>query len=159
MDISLVFVFIFVIIVVGFLLTGGITLIMRFFGLGEEVQLDRQAKEFELAVYSKEKKTGIFWSTTGSKETFNFFLGYNVERACFLDPEDPRDNPAKGWIDEYDYQDLIKANKYSLIYLRRDKGIKGVAIEKMKPEANFCITSTYNLLLTNKGGYVEVKPF
>lgn len=157
MDISIVFVFIFVIIVVGFLLTGGVNLILRFFSLGESVQLERQAEEFELAVYSSEKKTGIFWTTTGSTDAFNFFVGDNIERACFLDPADPEDNPAKGWIDEYDYKELIKGSGYSLAYITKNSGLKGFAVEKLKPEQNFCITSTANLLLTNKGSYVDVK--
>lgn len=158
MDISVVFVFIFVIIVVGFLLTGGINLVLKFFGLGEDIQIDRQANQFELAVYSKEKKTGIFWTATGSADSFNFFVPGNVERVCFFNPADPKNNPAKGWIDEYDYQELIKASGYSLVYFRRDKGFKGIPVEKLKPAENFCITSTTNLLLTNKGSYVDVKP-
>ena len=158
MDISIVFVFIFVIIVVGFLLTGGINLILRFFNLGENIQLERQAQEFELSVYSKEKKSGIFWTTTGSSETFNFFVGDNMERVCFLDPKQPEDNPAKGWIDEYDYKELIKSNGYSLVYILKGTGIKGFVVEKLKPDENFCITSTTNLLLTNKGSYVSLKP-
>ena len=68
MDLSLVFVFIFVIIVIGFLLVGGINLVTRFFGLGEDLQVERQAAEFELAVYSQEKHTWLFWTTTGSSE-------------------------------------------------------------------------------------------
>lgn len=158
MDISLVFTFIFVIIVIGFLLGGGVNLIMKFFGAGEEVQLEKQAGEFEMSVYSKEKKTGIFWTTTDSTENFNFAIGDNVQNVCFFNTADPRDNPSKGWIDEYEYKDLIKANNYSLVYFRRDKGLKGFIIEKLKPDENFCITSTTNLLLTNKGSYVDVKP-
>ncbi len=157
MDVSIVFVFVFVIIVIGFLLVGGVGLVTRFFGLGENIQIERQAAEFELAVYSKEKKTGIFWTTTGSSEEFNFLVGSGIEKACFFDSKDPRDNPAKGWIDEYDYQQLIKDNGYSLLYFVRGKGLKGFALEKFKPAENFCITSTTNLLLTNMGSYVDVK--
>jgi|SRR3989338_3865980 len=157
MDLSLVFVFIFVIIVIGFLLVGGINLVTRFFGLGEDLQVERQAAEFELAVYSKEKKTGIFWTTTGSSEEFNFFIGSGVEKVCFLDPQNPRDNPAKGWIDEYDYQELIKDNGFNLVYFISGKGLKGFTLDKFKPEENSCITSTTNLLLTNKGSYVDIR--
>ena len=157
MDVSIVFTFIFVIIVVGFLLTGGVSLVLKFFGLGEDISLDKQAAQFVLAVYSKEKKTGIFWTTTGSTDSFQFAVPDAVEKVCFFDQADPKDNPAKGWVDEYDYKELIKSNKYSVVYFRRDKGVKGFTVEKMKPEENFCITSTTNLLLTNKGSYVDVK--
>jgi len=158
MDISVVFVFIFVIIVVGFLLGGGVNLILKFFGAGEDVKIENQAKEFEYSVYSKEKNTGIFWTTTGSTETFDFATSDNVEKVCFFDQRDPKDNPAKGWIDEYDYNELIKTNNYTLVYFRKDKGIKGFYVEKLKPEENFCISTTTSLLLTNKGSYVDVKP-
>ena len=158
MDISIVFMFIFVIIVVGFLLTGGVNLVMKFFGVGADVQLEKQTREFELTAYSKEKRTGLFWTTTGSTENFNFFVGDDVEKACFFDPANPEDNPSGNWVDEYGYIDVIKAGKYSLAYFRKDKGLKGYALEKLKPEENFCISTTTNLLLTNKGSYVEVKP-
>ena len=158
MDISIVFVFVFVIIVVGFLLTGGVSLILKFFGVGEEAQLEKLGMEFGLSVYSREKKTGIFWTTTGSADTFNFFIGDNVQKACFFDPRNAADNPAGGWIDEYGYQEVIESNNYSLALFRKDKGIKGFAIEKLKPEENFCITSTAELLLTNKGSHVDVRP-
>ncbi len=158
MDVSIVFVFIFVIIVLIFVLLGGVNIISRFFNLGEDIQIDRQSQAFELAVYSREKKTGIFWSTTGSSEKFSFFVGDNIERVCVLDPQDPADNPAKGWIDEYDYQELIKSSGYSMIYIRKDRGIKGFQIEKLKPEENFCIKSTSDMLLINKGSYVDAKP-
>ena len=154
----MVFMFIFVIIIIGFLLTGGVSLVMKFFGIGSDVQIERQAREFELTVYSKEKRTGLFWTTTGSTENFNFFVGDDVERACFFDPVNPADNPSGDWVDEYDYADVIKAGGYSLAYFRRDKGLKGYIVEKLKPSENFCISTTTKLLFTNKGSYVEVRP-
>ena len=80
-----------------------------------------------------------------------------MEKVCFFDSKDPVDNPSKGWIDEYDYQQLISDNGYNLLYFMKDTGIKGFPLEKFKPEENFCIETTRKLLLTNKGSYVDAK--
>ncbi len=173
----MVFVFIFVIIVVGFLLMGGMSLIMKFFNIGEDVQMGKQVKELERAVYSDKTKSGIYWTATGSTDVFQFDVGGNLERVCFVDPKNPDENPDGNWFDVFDvYIELMRDKVIEKIhdpgknigYFKKsgEHPFVGYFLEKLKPytneedgidNGNFCITETTDLLLTNEGGFVSVR--
>lgn len=147
----MVFGFVFVIIVIGFLLTGGFKFIQGIFGASESAVQKKNIEDFKRAVED------IFWTTSDSRETFEIKVVGGIDKVCFLDPSNPENNPGGGWSTDEDIRELIKDKGYNMVLLDQEGGLKGHIIEKLSPDENFCVGTTTELLLINRGKRVHAE--
>ncbi len=147
----MVFGFVFAIIVIGFLLAGGLPMIQGILSAGEAATHNKNIEEFKKAV------EGVYFTTTGSTDVFTAKVTGGIERICFLNPQNPQNNPRGDWFAEQVVQDLIQNKSYSLFVINQDGSGKGEVIERLSPDENFCIKTDRELLLVNKGRSVHAE--
>ncbi len=153
MNVGMIFAIIFTVIVVVFLLVGGMKMITDLLGLGEEAQIRAQIERLENTV-SRE----VYWLPVGGSKPFEFTLTPGMDRVCFLDYLDPGPNPGKGWEGNNVIEYQVRSMNYTVYYFFKDGNEDGRAIEKARVRESFCIGSTQDLMLTSRGRYVEIMP-
>ena len=92
MNVGMIFAIIFTVIVIVFLLTGGMKMITDLLGLGEEAQIKAQIDNLRNTVGRE-----VYWLPIGGSKPFEFSLTPGTDRVCFFDYIDPVSNPEKGW--------------------------------------------------------------
>ena len=90
MDVGLVFGIIFAVIVIGALFVYGFDLIGGFFCTGNDAQTLKAVKNLETSVKD------IYTLSEGSTTPFKLYLPGD-SRICFINPDDPNPNRARGW--------------------------------------------------------------
>ena len=141
---------IFAIIGIAFVVFFGYDQIASFIGISSEASMKQQISDFEKEVRN------VNTLAMGSVNRFNFKVYAGVEKVCFVDSEDPSPEPANGWDPDNLMERAIINNKYNMIIFNND-GFRGDFIQYLKPDINFCIDRTSDLLLENEGSYVSIR--
>jgi len=156
MNVGLVFGIIFTIILIGFLFSVGIDQIISIFGVTGQAQIQGTVKNIERLVEE------LYHLSEGSSNTYTISIPAG-SKICFLKPDDPTPNPARGWNPEpFIYTHLIADNQSQYfgsnlwIYFN-PKRQEGYKIPYLEPIYNFCVTSGQELYFENRGVFVSVE--
>lgn len=153
MEVGMVFAIIFSVIVIVFLLTGGMKMITDFLGFGEGAQIEAGIRELR-NVASKE----VYWLPIGGSKPFEFTVTPGTDRVCFFDYLDPRANPERGWEGNNVIEYQVRQENYTVYLFMKNGNENGYQIERARAEESFCIKSTQDIMLTSRGRYVEIAP-
>ncbi|RLJ00475.1 MAG: hypothetical protein DRP03_00080 [Candidatus Aenigmatarchaeota archaeon] len=76
-------------------------------------------------------------------------------KICFLNPRNAK-KPGVNWKADENYAFIAEMNNYNLMIIRSD-GFDGKQIKHLLPSENFCLISTNDVMLINKGSYVDIE--
>ena len=151
MDTGLVFGIIFAAIVMGLLLFFGFRYINDMMAAGCDSQAGQQVTNIRNVAKS------VLTFSKGSTQSVKILMPACFSKMCFIDPGHPEvANVMAGWAPGDIENIMVSRYKYNIIAYRNGGGIDGYIVEKMKPDVNFCITSTGDITLKNAGTYVEI---
>jgi hypothetical protein len=156
MQVGAIFGIIFAIIVMVFLLGGGVSMLQDMFCLGSIAQVNSAVQEFErMAKHIRD-------SGLDSRNVYRLSLPGGA-RICFIDPEDPGPNFLGEWNPDpsLHIEDEIMAKGYTLWieYNCGSASMDGKASPYIYEEGNFCAESGDRVMLTNKGVDVLVEMY
>lgn len=150
MEVSMLFGMIFALIVIVFLLAGGMGMVTDTLGLGGQAAMQNQVKEMSKLCDS------VYWSSQGSSKSFSFkFIG-GPERVCFLNHKDPRANPSMGWAGDVAVEMMAKDEKKSMAVFQVNKEYQMYGLGNCLADSSFCVRRSAELLFTNKGDRVAI---
>ena len=154
MEVSLVFGIIFASIVMGLIVFFGYNYINQMMTLSCQSQLGQQIENMKSTIKS------TLTLSKGSAQEFDILLQSNcATKICFVDPEMASiENEADGWMPDEFTAYFASRNKFNIIIFKPDKGMDGYEIAKLKPSANFCLTSSRKVIFRNTGVLVDVGP-
>ncbi len=153
MNVGMIFAIIFTVIVIVFLLTGGMKMITDLLGLGEEAQIKAQIDTLRNVVASE-----VYWLPIEGSKPFEFSLTPGTDRVCFFNYLDPGANPEKGWEGNNVIEYQARMMNYTVYYFFKDGNENGYAIEKAMVTESFCTKSPMDLMLISRGRHVEIAP-
>ncbi len=158
---SLIFTFIFAIVMIGLIIAFAIGPISDMFGLSAQAQVYRAIKDIEKLTEE------IYYQGLDASRTYKLTIPRGT-KICFVDP----DNPGKQiytaaerwkWWDPdqivINYMITDPASQYyqSNVWYYYEEGIgEGYKIARLRPEQNFCAIGGKELFLQNRGVWVQI---
>lgn len=153
MNVGMVFGIIFAVIVVVFLLAGGMKMITDLLGFGELGQISAQMERLGNTIRDE-----VYWLPIGGSQPFDFSLTQGTARVCFFDYLDPAANPDMGWEGNNVIEYHIRQMNYTVYYFLKDGQEDGHALARARVLQSFCTQSSIRLMLISRGSYVEIVP-
>jgi hypothetical protein len=164
MQVSLIFTFIFAIVMIGLIIAFAIGPISNMFGLSAQAQVYKAVKDIEKLTEE------IYYQSLGTSRTYTLTIPGGT-KICFIDPNNPdrkiySANEKWKWWDpdpvviNYMIKDPASQYYQSNVWLYYKEGIgEGYKIARLKTSQtnqNFCAIGGKELFLQNKGPYVEI---
>jgi len=143
MNVGMIFGIIFALILIGFLMVYGIKTITQLFGFAGEASFEKNVRDFQTAV------NDVYQLSMGSTQKFHFRITSDIERICFINRADK-----SIWGDDPIMSELVSEGNNLIV---SGKKIKAYKINHMLPSTNFCIEEAGDVLLVNKGRWVDVR--
>ena len=151
MDVSMVFMIIFAVVVVGLVLTVGVGQITNIFCYASDAQAAKALKSLE------SESDNLYVLAEGSGKRFDLGIPADAE-FCFVNPSSPGANIIKGWNPDPVVVSMITESRYNIWY-RHCSGQNGYKIAYLLPSQNFCVRSGSDVYLENRGTHVDVTGF